>query len=44
MLNALAKVGQIAAGVVVGLVANDAMEKYVLKPIQKVVEAKKAES
>lgn len=38
------KVAQIAAGVVVGLVADKALDKHVVEPIKKVIETKKDES
>lgn len=38
---ALVKIAQIAVGVAVGNVASDAMDKYVVEPIKKIVEAKK---
>jgi hypothetical protein len=41
MLNAIKVVGQIAVGVAVGNVAANAMEKLVVEPIKKVIEAKK---
>lgn len=41
MMNVVVKVVQIAVGVAVGNVASDAMDKYVVEPIQKVIEAKK---
>lgn len=44
LVNVVVKVAQIAIGVVVGNAASDAMDKYVVDPIKKIVEAKKAES
>lgn len=44
MLPIIVKVAQIAVGVAVGNVASDAMDKYVIDPIQKVVKAKKKSS
>lgn len=41
MLNAVKVVGQIAAGIVVGNLADSALENLVIKPIKKVIEAKK---
>lgn len=41
MLNVVKVVAQIAAGIVVGNAASDAMDKYVVEPIQKVIKAKK---
>ena len=37
MLNVVVKVAQIAAGVVVGMKASDAMDKYIVEPIEKVI-------
>ena len=41
MLPVIVKVVQIAVGVAVGNAASDALDKYVVEPIQKVVKAKK---
>ena len=41
MLNAIKVVAQIAAGVAVGNAASDALDKLVINPIKKVIEAKK---
>lgn len=41
MLNALKVVAQIAAGVAVGNAASDVMDKLVINPLKKVIEAKK---
>lgn len=41
MLNVLAVIGQIAVGVAVGNAASDALDKLVVNPIKKVVNAKK---
>jgi hypothetical protein len=41
MLNAIKVVAQIAAGVAVGNAASDALDKLVINPLKKVVEAKK---
>lgn len=41
MLNAVKVVVQIAVGVAVGNAASDAMDKLVIEPLKKVVEAKK---
>lgn len=41
MLNAVKVVVQIAVGVAVGNTASNAMDKYVIEPLKKVVEAKK---
>lgn len=42
MLNVVVKtIAQIAVGVAVGNAASDAMDKYVVEPIKKVVKAKK---
>lgn len=37
-------VGQIVIGVIVGNAASEGIEKFVVKPIKKAVEAKKGES
>lgn len=44
MLPVIVKVVQIAVGVAVGNVASDAMDKYIVDPIQKVIKAKKEEA
>lgn len=41
MLNVLVAIGQIAVGVAVGNVASDALDKLVIEPVKKVVNAKK---
>ena len=41
MLNVVKVVAQIAAGVAVGNAASDALDKLVINPINKVIEAKK---
>lgn len=41
MLPIVVKVAQIAAGVVVGIKASDAMDKYIVEPIEKVIKNKK---
>ena len=41
MLNAIKVVVQIAAGVAVGNAASDAMDKLIINPLKKVIEAKK---
>ena len=41
MLVIVKTVAQIAVGVAVGNVTSDALDKYVIEPIKKVVEAKK---
>ena len=41
MLNVVVAVAQIAAGVAVGIKASDAMDKYIVEPIGKVIKAKK---
>lgn len=41
MLNVVIKAVQIAVGAAVGSMASDAMDNYVVKPIKKVIEAKK---
>ena len=41
MLKVIVAIGQIAAGVAVGNAAGDALEKYVVKPIEKAIKAKK---
>ena len=43
MLNVVVKVAQIAAGVVVGMKASDAMDKYIVEPIEKVIRNHKKE-
>lgn len=39
--DVVVKAVQIAVGAAVGSMASDAMDNYVIKPIQKVIEAKK---
>ena len=41
MLNVIKVVAQIAAGVAVGNAASDGLNKLVINPIKKVIEAKK---
>lgn len=41
MLNAIKVVAQIAVGVTVGNVASDGLNKLVIDPLKKVIEAKK---
>ena len=41
MVGVIVKIAQIAVGVAVGNAASDAMDKYIVEPIKKVVEAKK---
>ena len=41
MLNVIKVVAQIAAGVAVGNAASDVLDKLIIDPIKKVIEAKK---
>lgn len=41
MLKAVKVIAQIAVGVTVGSVASDALDKLVIDPLKKVIEAKK---
>ena len=41
MLNIVVKVAQIAVGVAMGIKASDAMDKYIVEPIEKVIKDKK---
>lgn len=42
--NAVVKVVQVATGVFVGIAMNDAVNKYIAKPLQKKIDSKKMES
>lgn len=44
MFGIMAAIAQITVGVAIGNLASDALDKLVVEPIQKVVEAKKGES
>ena len=44
MNKLIVAIGQIAVGVIVGNAASGALDKLVVEPIKKIVEAKKAES
>ena len=42
--NVVVKVVQVAAGVLVGVAMNDAVYKYIVKPLQKKIDSKHGEA